>query len=409
MYEKTILPNGIRVVSEFIPNARSITLGVWFEVGSRNEQDDQHGYSHFIEHMVFKGSEKYNARTIAELIEGVGGYLNAFTSKEFTCYYASFLDQDFKLVVDILHEMLLKPTFLPEEIERERQVILEEIKSCEDLPEDHVHELFYAQLWPEQSLGRPILGTVDSVAEANRNDLLKFYRQYYTPDRLVIAAAGNIEHQVLVDEFAWKFEALNPNCSGEKAMPSAPTPAQQQALYVPKNLEQVHLCFGGPGLSRFNSELEALRLLDALIGGGMSSRLFQELRENRGLVYNVYSDYAAYRDTGEYLIYAACSRSNYQQVIDVLRQELKLLVQSPVTEMELGRIKGQVKGNLVLSLESFMNRMVKLAKDEFNHNRLVSVDESLALIDQISALQLHALAQQILDVDNWNLVVLGLA
>ena len=166
MYEKTILPNGIRVVSEFIPNARSITLGVWFEVGSRNEQDDQHGYSHFIEHMVFKGSEKYNARTIAELIEGVGGYLNAFTSKEFTCYYASFLDQDFKLVVDILHEMLLKPTFLPEEIERERQVILEEIKSCEDLPEDHVHELF-TQLWPEQSLGRPILGTVDSVAEAN--------------------------------------------------------------------------------------------------------------------------------------------------------------------------------------------------------------------------------------------------
>jgi predicted Zn-dependent peptidase len=407
MYEKTILPSGIRIVSEYIPDVRSVTLGVWFEVGSRNELGDQQGYSHFLEHIVFKGSAKYSARTIAELIDGVGGYLNAFTSREYTCYYASVLDQDFPLAADILKEMLLNPLFAAEEIERERQVILEEIKASQDLPEDQVHELFYELLWPEHPLGRSILGTESSISQVTQEDLIAYYRQHYTPDQVVIAAAGNIEHQALVDQFAREFDALNQNLRKADICLAKPTPTHSQIYTVAKDLEQVHICCGGSGLNRSDPNLETLRLLDTLVGGGMSSRLFQELRENRGMVYNVYSDYALYRDAGEFLIYAACSPSAYRQVIEVIRQEVELLALEPISEAELKRIKGQAKGSLVLALESTMNRMVKLAKDEFNHRRIVPVDETLALIDQLSSLDLHSLAQTVLDVNRWNLVVLG--
>ena len=199
MYNKTVLPNGIRILTEQIPGARSVTLGVWFEVGSRNENEAQHGFSHFIEHLLFKGSMKYSARDIAELIEGVGGTLNAFTGKEYTCYYASVLDQDLPLVIDILEEMVLRPQFAPAEFERERNVILEEIKACEDVPEDLVHDLFCAQLWPEHSLGRTIVGTIDSIGLAKRTDVIDYYQKHYVCDKLIIAAAGNVQHQTLVE------------------------------------------------------------------------------------------------------------------------------------------------------------------------------------------------------------------
>lgn len=408
MYNKTVLPNGIRILTEQIPGARSVTLGVWFEVGSRNENEAQHGFSHFIEHLLFKGSMKYSARDIAELIEGVGGTLNAFTGKEYTCYYASVLDQDLPLVIDILEEMVLRPQFAPAEFERERNVILEEIKACEDVPEDLVHDLFCAQLWPEHSLGRTIVGTIDSIGLAKRTDVIDYYQKHYVCDKLIIAAAGNVQHQTLVEQIAAAFAPL-PSASKSKEELSQPVAAQQQVVCYRKPLEQVHLCFGGPAISRFDHRHEALRLLDLLIGGGMSSRLFQELREMRGLVYNVYSDYAVFRDVGEYVIYAACSQENYEQVVDVIRDQLSNLVLLPITDGELQRIKGHAKGNLVLALENTMNRMVKLIRDEESFGRIISVDETLQAIDAVTATDLQLLAQEIITPEKWILVSLGLA
>lgn len=406
MYQRTELQSGIRIISEQIPTAKSVTLGVWFEVGSRDEGSDQQGFAHFIEHLLFKGSKRYNAQDIAWKIDAVGGQINAFTTKEKTCYYARVLDQDLPLITDIFHEMLLNPEFVSSEIDRERKVIIEEIKMSEDLPEDHIHDCFSYTLWGEHSLGRNSLGTEQSIVEASRKNLVDFYQSNYTTDRLVIVATGNVDHHYLVNSFAKPFENLR-KIAPKKALLASPITGK--FIKIPRETGQVHLCFGGSGLARRDKREYALQLLDIITGGGMSSRLFQELREQRGLVYSTYSDHVSYRLEGEFLVYAGCSQKHYDEVIELIKAELARLKDIPLSTDEFRRAQGQLKGNLVLALESMGNRMDYLAQTELNQKKLLTIEEIISEIELTQPEDVQHLAKELFQVDRWNLVTIGLA
>ncbi len=404
MYQKTVLPNGIRVVTEHLPHVRSVSLGIWFETGSRDEDMNQRGYSHLIEHLVFKGTRRYTARDIAEIMDTSGGHLNAFTGKEHTCYYARILDEHFSQAADILTEMLLHSTFDAREIQKERGVILEEIKMYEDTPDEMVHDLFCEALWPNHALGMNILGTRESISGVGRSELLEFVRSYYSADRLVIAAAGNIDHQQVVDEVAGALDSLNHQSPKTR---EAPKTQAGQTIVKTKDTEQVHLCVGGPGLSRNDERKYALYILDTITGGGMSSRLFQELREERGLVYSTFSYHSSYADTGSFTLYAGFSPEHYQQVLDVIRQELQSLAREPIGDKELERAKSQLKGSLMLSLESTTNRMTRLARGEMSFGKLHGPDEIAEAVDAVTKEELFALSQELFAKDNLTLAAIG--
>ncbi len=404
MYQKTVLPNGIRVVTEHLPHVRSVSLGVWFETGSRDETLEQRGYSHLIEHLAFKGTSKYTARDIAEIMDTSGGHLNAFTGKEHTCYYARILDEHFDQAADILREMLLCSSYDPAEIDKERGVILEEIKMYEDTPDEMVHDLFCEALWPEHALGRNILGDKPSIKRAGRDDLLHFVQTYYTTDRLVVAAAGHVEHQRVVDEVAAAFDSLQHQSPSNRVTPAA---HGAETLKKTKDTEQVHLCIGGPGLARDDERKYALYILDTITGGGMSSRLFQELREERGLVYSTFSYHSSYADAGSFTLYAGFSPEHYQQVIDVIEAELLSLAREPISDDELHRAKSQLKGSLMLSLESTTNRMTRLARGEMNFGKLFGPDEIAAAVDAVTKDDLYGLAQDLFRMDRLCIAAIG--
>ncbi len=404
MYQKTVLPNGIRVVTEHLPYVRSVSLGIWFETGSRDETLEQRGYSHLIEHLAFKGTGKYSARAIAEIMDTSGGHLNAFTGKEHTCYYARILDEHFDQAADILREMLLNSLYDPVEIDKERGVILEEIKMYEDTPDEMVHDLFCEALWPQHALGRNILGDRSSIKRAGRDNLRSFVQTYYTADRLVVAAAGNIDHQRVVDEVAAAFDSLAPVSPDNRVTPAA---HGADTLKKQKDTEQVHLCIGGPGLARDDERKYALYILDTITGGGMSSRLFQELREERGLVYSTFSYHSSYADTGSFTLYAGFSPEHYQQVIDVIETQLLSLTREPIGEDELQRAKSQLKGSLMLSLESTTNRMTRLARGEMNFGKLFGPDEIAAAVDAVTGEDLYALAQDLFRMDRFSIAAIG--
>lgn len=381
MYKKTILENGIRIVTEEIPHVRSVTMGFWLRSGSRDEDATNNGISHFIEHLMFKGTATRSAREIAEAIDSAGGQLNAFTSKEHTCYYARVLDEHLPLAAEILSDMLLHSTLAEVELEKEKGVILEEIKMYEDSPDELVHDLFAETLLSGHPLGRGVLGRAENIRALTQSDIRAYMMQHYTAGNLVIAAAGHVAHDDVVDVIQRHFSALGGPATPLFSTPVAP--AMGHSIRQ-KETEQVHLCLGSLGLARSDADRYALYIIDTALGGGMSSRLFQELREERGLVYSTYSYHSCFHETGLFTVYAGTSPTHAPQVIELIRDECRRTATEGIRGEELARAKEQLKGSLMLSLESTANRMSRLAKAELFDEPLLTPDELIACIDAVS-------------------------
>jgi predicted Zn-dependent peptidase len=398
---RTTLPSGLRVVTESIPNTRSAALGVWVGVGSRDETPAMSGASHFLEHLLFKGTPKRTALQISAEIEAVGGETNAFTTKEYTCYYARVLDADLPLAVDVLVDAVADSILAPADVETERGVILEEIAMHEDEPGDEVHDVFTEAIFGDHPLGRLISGTEESITPMTRNQINGFYRRRYTAPAIVVAAAGNLEHATVVRlvRKALAGTALD-SAAADPAAPRAgakrvPT---QKAHTVVRNrdTEQAHVVLGGVGIGRRDERRFALGVLNNVLGGGMSSRLFQEIREKRGLAYSVYSYAGQYADAGLFGVYAGCAPGKVEEVLDLIRAEMERLAADGVTAEEIARGKGMVKGSYVLGLEDTGSRMSRLAKSELLYGELMPVDELLRRVDEVTADEVNAVAAEFL-------------
>lgn len=404
MIQRSQLANGVRVVSERMPGVPSATLGIWVESGSRHEPRHRSGISHFLEHLLFKGTERRSAADIAEEIDSVGGILNAFTGKECTCYYARVLAEDFDLAADVLSDIFLGSVFEEEEIERERGVILQEISQGEDTPDEFIHDVFNLNYWRDHPLGLPICGYTDTVSALQRGDFLQFLEERYRPDRIVVAAAGNLHH---ADVLAWverDFGALG-GCSAKAA---EEPPAVHQGLFaVDKSLEQLHLCLGTPGISQGSDGRYAAYLLNTALGGGMSSRLFQEIREKRGRAYSVYSFLSCYRDTGYLGVYAGTSTEWAEEVVGLVIDELRDVARHGLRAGELERSKRQLKGGMLLGLETSDSRMTRLAKNEIYFGRHFTIDEVARRIDETTNDEIVDFASRLTQAESTGLAVLG--
>jgi predicted Zn-dependent peptidase len=398
------LDNGVRVVTETMPGVASVTLGIWVENGSRYELSGQAGISHFLEHLFFKGTERRTAAQIAEEADSIGGVLNAFTGKEYTCYYAKVVTEHLPIAEDILSDIFLHSRFDPQEIDRERSVVLQEISQVEDTPDDYVHELFNLKFWPDHPLSYPVCGRTETVQGFAQRDFLDFVGARYRPDRLIIAAAGNVEHQQIVDWAAGQFSALEG--SAEK-VDGKPPLAQRNVFYQEKDLEQVHLCLGTPGISQSSHNRYAAYLLNTALGGGMSSRLFQEVREKRGRAYSVYSFLSSYLDAGYLGIYVGTSAQWIQEVVSIILAELKALKKEGLRPAELTRVKNQLKGNILLGLETSDNRMSRIAKNEIYFNTDIAPEEVAARIDATNNDELIVLAGELLRPEAMAVTLLG--
>ncbi|HUI26496.1 MAG TPA: pitrilysin family protein [Candidatus Kryptonia bacterium] len=404
MVSRSVLSNGLRVLSEAMPGVPSATVGIWVENGSRYENEQQNGISHFLEHLFFKGTDRRSAAAIAEEIDAVGGVLNAFTGKEYTCYYAKVLAEHLPLAIDLLADIFRNSRFDPAEIDRERAVVLQEISQIEDTPDDFVHDLFNLRYWPGHPLGFPICGRVETVQQFGQREMLAFLAERYLPDRIVIAAAGHLTHETLADWVERDFGGLK-GVTGPDLGP-APIPAQGVFLHE-KSLEQVHICLGTPGIPQTAPERYAAYLLSTALGGGMSSRLFQEIREKRGRAYSVYSFLSSYRDAGYLGIYAATSAEWVEEVVDVIRSELRTVAADGLRPDELARVKNQLKGNMLLGLESSDSRMNRVAKNEIYFGHDISPSEVAARIDRITNDEVVALAGRLLRPEEMAMALLG--
>jgi predicted Zn-dependent peptidase len=398
---KTVLPGGLRVVTEFLPAVRSVALGIWVGVGSRDEDVPHAGATHYLEHLLFKGTSKRTALDISAEMDTVGGEMNAFTAKEYTCYYARVLDQDLPLAVDILSDMVTSSLITQKDVDAERNVVLEEIAMNEDDPSDTVHEAFSAKLFGDTPLGRPILGTVDSINAITQEQIYEHYQARYTPEHLVVAAAGNLDHDVVVELVRAAFgaaldrtvEPAAPRLTGESSFGER---AGTGVQLVSRGIEQANLVLGCEGLARTDDRRFALGVLNAAFGGGMSSRLFQEVREKRGLAYSVYSFSAQHADTGMWGIYVGCLPAKADEVLSICAEEITRLAEGGLSDAELARGKGQVRGSIVLGLEDPSSRMSRLGKSELVYPRLEPVDEVLEAIDAVSHEDIRAVAADIL-------------
>jgi predicted Zn-dependent peptidase len=403
-YRKSVLPNGIRVLTERMPHVRSVAVGIWLGTGSRREPDNRGGISHLIEHLVFKGTANRSAETIARTMDSVGGQMDAFTTKEHTCFYVQVLDEHLPLAVDLLTDILLHPLFDSEELEREKSVVLQEIKMVEDTPDDIIHDIFAEQVWVGHPLGRPILGTRDRVNGFSRQAVLDHFAEEYVPPTIIVAVAGNVEHERVVDLFARAFEGFQRTPMDRTDAPPRLSPGVQ---IVGKTLEQVHVVMGFPGLSHAAPERYALFVLNDIIGGSMSSRLFQEVRERQGLVYSIHSGAQSYLDTGLLYLYAATDASNFSKMLKSILKELRELKKSGITEDELARARDHLKGSLMLGLESTSSRMNRLAKQEMHFATFLSMDAMLAAIAGVRLEEVQALLGQLLDEEHLALATLG--
>ncbi len=407
MFNKTVLDNGIRIVSREMPDTRSVSLGIWVENGSRHESRPQNGISHFIEHLFFKGTEQRSAARIAEEMDSVGGVLNAFTAKEYTCYYAKVLDENLPLAVDLLSDIFLHSVFDPEEIERERSVILQEISQSEDTPDDYVHDLFSLDLFSDHPLGRPICGDAATVGNLHREDFLKFVGERYLPGRVVVAAAGHLSHDYLVKEMARRLGAIqNSKLKIQNSESDAPK-LQSGVFQHAKPLEQVHLCFGVAAIHQSDPRRYVAYVLNTLLGGGMSSRLFQEIREKRGKVYSVYSFLSSYRDVGYLGIYAGTSLEWAEEVVNLILGETKKLAAAEISRKEIERTKNQLVGNMILGLESSDSWMSHIAKDEIYFGRALSLDDIIQSVCSVSRDDVVEMAASVLRPDRMALTLLG--
>lgn len=389
MVKKTVLDNGIRVVSREMPDTRSVSLGIWVENGSRHEKPAQNGISHFIEHLFFKGTEQRSAARIAEEMDAVGGVLNAFTSKEYTCYYAKVLDENLPLAVDLLSDIFLHSVFDAEEIERERQVVLQEISQAEDTPDDYVHDLFNLDCFPDHPLGRPICGDASTVNGLGREDLLSFMRERYIPGRVIVAAAGHMEHAHLASEFARRLGAVA-GAGGASDSDGARPVLRGGVFQHAKALEQAHLCFGVAALHQADPRRYAAYVLNTLLGGGMSSRLFQEIREKRGRVYSIYSFLSSYSDVGYLGVYAGTSLEWAEEVVELTAKEFNKLAAGEIGREEIERTKSQLVGNILLGLEGSDSWMSHIAKDEIYFDHAIAIED---IIRDIRAVTLDDVAE----------------
>ncbi len=404
MYNKTTLPNGLRILTERMPGVRSATVGVWADVGSSLEVKERRGISHLVEHMLFKGTRRRTARQIAETMDSVGGNLNAFTDKETTCYYAKVMDRHVALALDVLSDMFLNSVFDPRELSKEQKVVLEEIKMYEDSPDDLIHDVFLQTMWRGSSLGEPTIGFADTVVRITPEDLRAHMQAHYSPNCVVVAAAGNLEHDRFVELVCEQFGEFEGSCT-----PSAPErPAATPATNVrQKESEQAYLVIGTRGIDIRDERRYALSLLDTVLGGGMSSRLFQEIREQRGLVYSVYSFQAAYRAAGLFGVYAGTSPENVQSCIDVIAEQFARVRNETIGEDEFRLAKEHIKGNLTLSLESTSSRMIRLGRNEFALERNVTPEEIERRIDAVTRAEVRELASELLADENLGLCIIG--
>jgi len=403
--ETSTLDNGLRVITEVMTHVRSISVGVWVGSGSRREAPEQNGISHFIEHMLFKGTTSRSAEDIARSVDSIGGNLDAFTSKELVCFNTKVLDQHLPQAFDVLADLVLHPMFRDEDIEKEKGVILEEIKMEEDSPDYLVHEIFTANFWKDHALGKPILGTPESVGRFDSVMVRDFYSAVYTPANIVITAAGNLTHQGLLALVKQYFDSLP---KGTTAPPEdVPGTHARIALRNKKSLEQVHLCMGVPSYPLPHQERFACYVLNTLLGGGMSSRLFQNIRERQGLAYSVFSELNPYRDTGCLSIYAGTSVESAPKVVDSVLSEFRALKQEQVSDEELRRAKDHLKGSLMLGLESTGSRMSNLARQEMYFGRFFTLDELLESIETVTAIDVRRIAQEFFEPDQIALTLLG--
>jgi len=399
---RSVLPGGLRVITESLPAVRSAAIGIWVGVGSRDEDLVHAGATHYLEHLLFKGTSRRTALDISAAMDAVGGELNAFTGKEFTCYYARVLDSDLPLAIDVLCDMVTSSLITPRDVDAERGVVLEEIAMNEDDPSDTAHEAFAAALFGDSPLGRPILGTVNSINGINRDQISEHYQAMYTPPHLVVAAAGNLQHDAVTKLVRRGFAAVT---NGEAAHrdPAAPrvggsygVTRGQGVRLVSRGIEQANLVLGCDGLSRTDDRRFALGVLNAALGGGMSSRLFQEVREKRGLAYSVYSFNSQLADTGVWGVYVGCLPAKADEVLTICRDEIAKVTEGGLSDAELARGKGQLRGSIVLGLEDPSSRMSRLGKSELVYTRLEPVDEILASIESVTHDDVVAVAADVL-------------
>ena len=402
---RQVLPHGLTVITEQMEHIRSASIGIWLETGSRDEAPQSNGISHFIEHMVFKGTQHRTAEEIARQVDSIGGNMDAFTSKECICFNVKVLDEHVPLALEILSDLVLYPTFTNEDIARERGVILEEIKMDEDNPDYLVHEIFTQNFWKDHPLGKPILGTKETVKKFERQTVLDTYAHRFAPGNIVVAAAGHLNHDEFVSLVAKHFEHLKPAKNGLHS--PAPKIVPRIVLRNKKALEQVQLCIGVPAHPIAHEKRYAGYILNTLLGGGMSSRLFQNIRERQGLAYSIYSDLNPYRDTGCMAVYAGTSLASAAKVVQSVVSEFRNLKTKPVPEEELRRSKDQLKGSLMLSLESSTARMSNLARQEMYFDRFQDLDELVLKIEAVTADDLQSLAQEFFKTESVAVTALG--
>jgi predicted Zn-dependent peptidase len=400
-----VLPNGLTVITEQMSHIRSVSIGIWLKSGSRDEDSEWNGISHFIEHMVFKGTESRSAEAIARQVDSIGGNMDAFTAKECICFNIKVLDEHLPVAMDVLSDLVLHPVFDANDIARERGVILEEIKMDQDNPDYLVHEIFTQSFWKDHALGRPILGTRETVKKFERSVISRFYGHHFAPANLIVSAAGNLNHDRFVALVARHFEHVKPRKNGLHSPP--PKTFARINLRNKKSLEQVQICIGVPSHPIAHENRHASYILNALLGGGMSSRLFQNVRERLGLAYSIYSDLNPYRDTGSMCIYAGTSRESAVKVIECVVAEFCNLKSSLVPEEELRRSKDQLKGSLMLSLESSTARMSNLARQEMYFDRFYSLDELIERIEAVTAEDLQQSANTFFTTDQIAVTILG--
>ncbi|MGA2672549.1 MAG: pitrilysin family protein [Terracidiphilus sp.] len=402
---RTVLPNGLIVLTERMEHLRSVAMGVWIKSGSRCEPAETCGISHFVEHMLFKGTRSRSAQLIAREMDSIGGNLDAFTGKETICFNVKSLAEHVPLALDVLTDLVLNPVFAAPDIERERGVILEEIKIDEDNPDVLVHEIFTQSFWKDHPLGKPILGTTKTVASLDQKSLFDYHGDRFHGGNIVFSAAGNLDHDRFAQAVADKFSAL----AGGETLHELPAPEASPRIVLKnkKSLEQVQICLGVPAPPITDDNRYATLILNTVLGGGMSSRLFQTIREERGMVYSIYSDLSPYRDTGTLLVYAGTSAGKTLEVVDLILAEFGKLKQSPLAPEELTRAKDQLKGNILLGLESSNSRMANLARQEMYFHQFFTVDEIIARIDAVVASEVQTMAQRLFDPERIAVTLLG--
>lgn len=403
MHQKVVLPNGVRIVTEEIDYVRSVAIGIWVGAGSRDEAEGYEGISHFIEHMFFKGTKNRTARQLAESLEAVGGQLNAFTTKEFTCYYAKVLDEHVDLAVEVLSDMFFNSLFESKEIEKEKNVIIEEIKMYQDSPDELIHDLFSQNVWNDHPLGKPILGEEDTIKNLTREKVIHYIDTRYSPDKVVIAVAGRINHEDIVK----KLSLFGDFKRHREISPAGEPRGRVVRKALLKDTEQVHLVLGVPGLGQDDEDIYALHIINNILGGGISSRLFQEVREQRGLAYSVFSYHSTYVDTGLFAVYAGTRPGNTEPLIKCVLNEINDIRINGISDEELKRTKAQIKGNLYLGLESVTSRMNRLGKTELSFGRVKTAEEAVEHLEKVTLEDIKRVMNLLWEKDKISILTLG--